>query len=135
MLKMYQPLWISLHCTHPDEITAEMSSACEKLANAGFPLGSQTVLLSGINDNAVVMHQLMRGLVKNRVRPYYLYQCDPIIGSSHFRTPCAKGPMIISEVREFMGDWALPTYVIDAPGGGGKIPVDSAAMLHKLQKA
>jgi lysine 2,3-aminomutase len=123
MLKRYHPLWISIHATHPDEITPEMAKACTLLADAGIPLGSQTVLLSGINDNVETMKRLLHGLLKIRVKPYYLYQCDPIPGSSHFRTPVTKGLEMIRGLRGFTTGYAVPTYVIDAPGGGGKIPL------------
>lgn len=123
MLRKYHPLWMSIHCTHPDEITAEMSKACSLLADAGIPLGSQTVLLSGINDSVETMRRLMHALVKIRIRPYYLYQCDPILGSSHFRTPVSKGLEIYQGLRGHTTGYAVPNYVIDAPGGGGKIPL------------
>jgi lysine 2,3-aminomutase len=123
MLKNFHPLWMNIHCTHPDELTPEVKEACAKLADAGIPLGSQTVLLAGINDDKVVLKNLFHGLVQFRVRPYYLYQCDPILGSSHFRTPVSKGVEIIRSMRGFTSGYAIPTYVIDAPGGGGKIPI------------
>lgn len=123
MLRKYHPLWMSLHVTHPDELTPEMSGACIRLADAGIPLGSQTVLLSGINDNVSTMARLVHGLLQIRVRPYYLYQCDPIPGSSHFRTPISKGLEIIQGLRGHTTGYAVPTYVVDAPGGGGKIPL------------
>jgi lysine 2,3-aminomutase len=123
MLKRYHPLWVSIHATHPDELTPEMAQACMRLADAGIPLGSQTVLLSGINDDVETMKRLVHGLLKIRVKPYYLYQCDPIPGSSHFRTPVAKGLDIIRGLRGFTTGYAVPTYVVDAPGGGGKIPL------------
>ncbi|MBS4056458.1 MAG: KamA family radical SAM protein [Bacteroidales bacterium] len=123
ILKKYHPLFMSLHFTHPLELTAETSAACERLANAGVPLGSQTVLLRDVNDDPVVMKNLFTGLLKIRVRPYYLYQCDPIPGSSHFRTPVAKGLEMIKALRGFTSGYAIPQYVIDAPGGGGKIPL------------
>jgi lysine 2,3-aminomutase len=123
MLKKYHPLWLSLHFTHPDECTPETASACALLADAGIPLGSQTVLLKKINDTVPVMTQLMHELMKMRVRPYYLYQCDPITGSGHFRTAIAKGLEIIKGMRGFTTGYAVPTYVVDAPGGGGKIPL------------
>lgn len=123
MLKRYHPLYMSIHFTHPDELTPEVSHACNLLADAGIPLGSQTVLLKGINDNVDTMRRLMQGLLKIRVRPYYLYQCDPILGSSHFRTPVNKGLEIIQGLRGFTSGYAVPTFVIDAPGGGGKIPL------------
>lgn len=123
MLKRYHPLWISLHAMHPAEQTREMKSACERLSDAGIPLGSQTVLLAGINDDIATMKKLMQGLVRMRVKPYYLYQCDPIIGSSHFRTTVDKGLEIYQGLRGHTTGYAVPTYVIDAPGGGGKIPL------------
>ncbi|MCE5347558.1 MAG: KamA family radical SAM protein [Bacteroidales bacterium] len=123
ILKKYQPLFLSLHFMHPDEITEECAKACNKLADGGFPLGSQTVLLKGINDNVPVMMELMHKLLKVRVRPYYLYQCDLIPGSGHFRTTVRKGLEIIKGLRGFTSGYAVPTFVIDAPGGGGKIPL------------
>jgi lysine 2,3-aminomutase len=123
MLKRHHPLWMSLHFTHPDECTPEAARACQRLADAGIPLGSQTVLLKGINDSVATMADLVHELMRIRVRPYYLYQCDPISGSSHFRTPVGKGLEIISGLRGFTSGYAVPTYVIDAPGGGGKIPL------------
>ncbi|MBN1843269.1 MAG: KamA family radical SAM protein [Deltaproteobacteria bacterium] len=123
MLRRYHPLWMSIHFTHPDELTPEVRRACESLANAGIPLGSQTVLLAGVNDNAETMRRLFHGLLQMRVRPYYLYQCDPVSGSAHFRTPVQKGMEIIKGLRGHTSGYAVPTYVIDAPGGGGKIPL------------
>ncbi|OGR15509.1 MAG: lysine 2,3-aminomutase [Desulfobacula sp. GWF2_41_7] len=123
MLKRYHPLWMSLHFVHPDECTPETTKACAMLADAGIPLGSQTVLLKNINDSVDTMRALMQGLMKMRVRPYYLYQCDPITGSGHFRTPIEKGLEIIRGLRGFTTGYAVPTYVVDAPGGGGKIPL------------
>ncbi|MCP5153106.1 MAG: KamA family radical SAM protein [Ectothiorhodospiraceae bacterium] len=122
MLARYQP-WISIHFTHPDEITPEVATACARLADAGLPLGSQTVLLKGINDDVETMRRLVHGLLRNRVRPYYLYQCDPIKGSAHFRTSVDKGLEIIRGLRGHTTGYAVPTYVVDAPGGGGKIPL------------
>jgi lysine 2,3-aminomutase len=123
MLRQYHPLWMSLHFTHPDECTPEALRACTMLADAGIPLGSQTVLLKGVNDSVETMRSLVHNLLKMRVRPYYLYQCDPITGSAHFRTPIAKGLEIIRGLRGFTSGYAVPTYVVDAPGGGGKIPL------------
>jgi lysine 2,3-aminomutase len=114
---------MSLHFIHPDECTPETAQACTRLANAGIPLGSQTVLLRGVNDELETMKRLVHGLLRMRVRPYYLYQCDPISGSSHFRTPVDKGLEIIEGLRGHTSGYAVPTYVIDAPGGGGKIPL------------
>jgi lysine 2,3-aminomutase len=123
MLKRYHPLFVSIHATHPDEHTVESAEACARLADAGIPLGSQTVLLAGVNDSVDTMRRLVHGLLRMRVRPYYLYQCDPILGSGHFRTPVQKGIDIIRGLRGHTTGYALPTFVIDAPGGGGKIPV------------
>ncbi len=123
ILRKFHPLWLSIHFTHPDELTPEVAEACARLADAGIPLGSQTVLLKGINDNVDTMKSLMHGLLKIRVRPYYLYQCDPILGSEHFRTPVEKGLEIIQGLRGHTTGYAVPSYVIDAPGGGGKIPL------------
>ncbi|MEJ2169262.1 MAG: KamA family radical SAM protein, partial [Desulfobacterales bacterium] len=123
MLKRYHPLMISIHCTHPDELTSEVREACTRLADAGIPLGSQTVLLAGVNDRVDTMKALVHGLLRIRVRPYYLYQCDPIVGSGHFRTPVEKGLEVIHGLRGYTTGYAVPTYVIDAPGGGGKIPL------------
>jgi lysine 2,3-aminomutase len=123
MLRRHRPVWISIHFSHPDEITPETTEACNRLADAGVPLGSQTVLLKGINDEVPVMKELMHKLLKIRVRPYYLYQCDPIFGSSHFRTSVGKGLEMIEGLRGHTTGYAVPQYVIDAPGGGGKIPL------------
>jgi lysine 2,3-aminomutase len=123
ILRRYHPLWMSIHFTHPEELTPETHKACTRLADAGIPLGSQTVLLKGINDDVATMKILVHGLLRMRVRPYYLYQCDPIIGSSQFRTPVAKGLEIIQGLRGHTSGYAVPHYVIDAPGGGGKIPL------------
>lgn len=123
VLKRYHPLWMSIHFIHPEELTSETSTACARLADAGIPLGSQTVLLAGINDSVEMMKALVHGLLRLRVKPYYLYQCDPILGSAHFRTPVEKGLEIISGLRGHTSGYAVPTYVIDAPGGGGKIPL------------
>jgi lysine 2,3-aminomutase len=123
MLRKHHPLWMSLHFLHPDECTPESFLACARLADAGVPLGSQTVLLAGVNDDVETMKNLVHRLLKMRVRPYYLYQCDPISGSAHFRTPIAKGLEIIEGLRGHTTGYAVPNYVIDAPGGGGKIPL------------
>jgi lysine 2,3-aminomutase len=123
MLRRYHPLWMSVHFTHPDELTPEVQAACARLADAGIPLGSQTVLLAGINDSVDTMKELVHGLLRIRVKPYYLYQCDPILGSAHFRTPVSRGLEIIQALRGHTTGYAVPTYVIDAPGGGGKIPL------------
>lgn len=123
ILKKYHPLWMSIHFTHPDELTPETEEACNRLADAGIPLGSQSVLLKNINDDAAVLKRLFQGLLKIRVKPYYLYQCDPVSGSSHFRTPVEKGLEIIRQLRGHTTGYAVPQFVVDAPGGGGKIPV------------
>src|SRR3984957_3663745 len=121
VLKKHHPLWMSLHFTHPKELTREVSEATARLADAGIPLGSQTVLLKDINDNPATMTSLMHGLLKNRVKPYYLYQCDPISGSAHFRTGVDKGLEILRALRGHTTGYATPIFCIDAPGGGGKI--------------
>lgn len=131
MLRKYHPIWMSVHFLHPDECTPESKQACERLVDAGIPLGSQTVLLKGVNDDVDVMRQLMHKLLMMRVRPYYLYQCDPISGSSHFRTPVSKGLEIVQGLRGFTTGYAVPTYVIDAPGGGGKIPLQPDAVIGR----
>ncbi len=124
MLKKYHPLMISIHFTHPKEITDSVKRACNELADGGIPLGSQTVLLKGINDKPYIMKKLVQELLKIRVRPYYIYQCDLAMGTEHFRTSVATGIQIIEKLRGHTTGYAVPTYVIDAPGGGGKIPVD-----------
>ncbi len=123
MLKRYHPLWMSIHATHPDEITLESTEACRRLADAGIPLGSQTVLLQGVNNNSETLKCLFHELMKIRVKPYYLYQCDPIAGSAHFRTSVKAGIELIRSLRGYTSGYAVPHYVIDAPGGGGKIPI------------
>jgi lysine 2,3-aminomutase len=123
MLKKYHPIFLSLHFTHPDELTPETREACNRLADAGIPLGSQTVLLEGVNNSIEVYKKLAHELLKVRVRPYYLYQCDPIPGSAHFRTKVENGLDIIRGLRGFTSGYAVPQFVIDAPKGGGKIPL------------
>ena len=123
MLKKYHPVWLNTHFNHPNEMTPEAQEALAKLANAGIPLGNQTVLLRGVNDCVHVMKKLMHELVKNRVRPYYIYQCDLSMGLEHFRTPVSKGIEIIENLRGHTSGYAVPTFVVDAPGGGGKTPV------------
>ena len=123
MLAKYHPLWINLHFNHPNEITPEVSRAVDKLTKAGLPVGNQSVLLAGVNDCVHIQRSLVHKLVANRIRPYYLYQCDLVEGSGHFRTPVGKGLEIIEGLRGHTSGYAVPTYVIDAPGGGGKIPV------------
>jgi lysine 2,3-aminomutase len=123
MLRRYHPLWMNIHVNHPREMTPEVQRACAKLADSGIPLGCQSVLLAGINDCPNVMKQLVHALVKARVRPYYIYQCDLVPGAGHFRTPVAKGIEIIEALRGHTSGFAVPTFVVDAPGGGGKVPV------------
>jgi lysine 2,3-aminomutase len=123
MLKRYHPLLMSIHCTHPDELTPESGRALNRLADAGIPLGSQTVLLAGVNDDIETMKTLMQGLLRHRVRPYYLYQCDQVCGTAHFRTSIEKGLEIIRGLRGHTSGYAVPHYVIDLPGGGGKTPL------------
>lgn len=123
MLKKYHPLWLNTHFNHPNEITEESKKACETLANAGIPLGNQSVLLRGVNDCVPVMKKLVHELVKIRVRPYYIYQCDLSMGLEHFRTSVSKGIEIIEGLRGHTSGFCVPTFVVDAPGGGGKIPV------------
>lgn len=123
MLKKYHPIWLNTHFNHSKEITPEAKLACERLANAGVPLGNQSVLLRGINDCTHVMRHLVHDLVKMRVRPYYIYQCDLSTGIEHFRTPVSKGIEIIEGLRGHTSGYAVPTFVVDAPGGGGKTPV------------
>jgi len=122
-LRRFHPLWMSLHFMHPEECTPESFRACARLADAGIPLGAQIVLARGVNDDVETMTRLVHNLLMMRVRPYYLYQCDPISGSAHFRTSVEKGLEIIAGLRGHTTGYAVPTYVVDAPGGGGKIPV------------
>lgn len=133
MLKKYSPIFISIHFNHPKEVTKRCKIACDMLADAGVPLGSQTVLLKGINDRPYIMRKLMQELLKIRVRPYYIYQCDPVRGTSHFRTPVAVGINIIEKLRGHTSGYAVPTYVIDGPGGGGKIPVGPNYVLSQAK--
>lgn len=123
MLKKYHPLWVNVQFNHPNEITPEAAKACEMLADAGIPLGNQSVLLAGVNDCVHTMKHLVNELVKIRVRPYYIYACDPSQGLSHFRTPVSKGIEIMEALRGHTSGFCIPTFVVDAPGGGGKIPV------------
>ena len=123
MLQKYHPLWLNIHVNHPNEISAELEEACDKLTRAGIPLGNQAVLMAGINDNVHVQRELVHKLVRIRVRPYYLYQCDLVEGAGHFRTPVAKGIEIMEGLRGHTSGYAVPQYIVDAPGGGGKIPV------------
>lgn len=136
MLQKYHPLWMNIHVNHPNEISKELEIACDKLTRAGIPLGNQSVLLAGVNDCVHIQRKLVQNLVQIRVRPYYLYQCDLVEGAGHFRTPVAKGIEIIEGLRGHTSGYAVPTFVVDAPGGGGKIPVMPNYMIsasdHKI---
>ncbi len=123
MLKKYHPIWVNVHFNHPNEITPDSAAACARLADAGIPLGNQSVLLAGVNDCVHVMRKLVNDLVRIRVRPYYIYVCDLSLGLSHFRTPVSKGIEIIEGLRGHTSGFCVPTFVVDAPGGGGKVPV------------
>lgn len=123
MLRRYHPIYVNVHFNHPAELTAAAVAACERLADAGIPVGNQTVLLKGVNDDAVLLGDLFRKLVKARVRPYYLFQCDLVSGAEHFRTPISKGIEIMEYLRGRVSGLAIPTFVVDAPHGGGKIPL------------
>lgn len=123
MLKKYHPIWLNTHFNHPKEITEASKKACAMLADAGVPLGNQSVLLRGVNDCPYTMLKLVHQLVKMRVRPYYIYQCDLSLGIEHFRTKVSKGIEIIEALRGHTSGYAVPTFVVDAPGGGGKTPV------------
>jgi lysine 2,3-aminomutase len=123
LLDKHGPLWINTHFNHPREITPETADCCEKLARLGIPLGNQTVLLAGVNDDVATMNQLFHAVLRIRVRPYYLYQCDPVVGAAHLRTSVWKGIEIIESLRGHTTGLAVPTFVVDAPGGGGKIPL------------
>jgi lysine 2,3-aminomutase len=134
MLRKYHPIFMSIHFTHPDEITEETKAACLMLADAGIPLGSQTVLLNGVNDNIYTMKKLFQQLLKIRVRPYYLYQCDVVQGAAHFRTPLSKGVEIIDGLRGWTSGYAVPQFVIDLPNGGGKTPIIPGYQVEKKEK-
>jgi len=124
IFKKYGPIWMSIHVNHPKEATAELRDACERLSFAGVPLGNQSVLLRGVNDDVDVMKALVHRLLRMRVRPYYLYQMDLITGGSHFKVDVRKGLEIIQALRGHTTGYAVPQYVIDAPGGGGKVPIN-----------
>lgn len=130
MLSKYHPLWMSVHVNHPRELTIEVKQALERLANAGIPLGNQSVLLAGVNDDLETMKTLVHKLLMCRVRPYYIYQCDLINGSSHLRTSVAKGIEIIEGLRGHTTGYGVPQFVIDAPGGGGKVPINPGYILY-----
>ncbi|MEJ2752047.1 MAG: KamA family radical SAM protein, partial [Chloroflexota bacterium] len=127
----YHPLWINIHVNHPKEITPELAAAADRLTKAGVPLGNQSVLLAGVNDSVRIQRKLVHELVKIRVRPYYLYQCDLVEGSGHFRTSVSRGIEIMEGLRGHTSGYAVPTYVVDAPGGGGKIPVQPNYVLSQ----
>ncbi|MPM27010.1 L-lysine 2,3-aminomutase [bioreactor metagenome] len=131
MIKKYHPIWLNTHFNHPNEITPEATEACNKLSAAGVPLGNQTVLLRGINDCTYVMRELVHGLGRIRVRPYYIYICDQSKGIGHFRTPISKGIEIIENLRGHTSGYLVPTFVVDAPGGGGKVPVMPTYMISQ----
>ena len=131
MLRTSGAFFLSLHFSHPREITPEVERALAIIADGGVVMGSQTVLLRGINDHPETLKRLFHKLLKNRVRPYYLYQCDPVLGASHFRTSVAAGSEIMRKLRGFTSGYAVPTYVIDAPGGGGKTPVTSEYIVER----
>ncbi len=123
MLREFHPLWINIHINHPNEISQELADACDRMARAGIPLGNQSVLLAGVNDCVHIQRELVQKITRIRVRPYYLYQCDLVEGAGHFRTPVAKGIEIIEGLRGHTSGYAVPQFIVDAPGGGGKIPV------------
>jgi lysine 2,3-aminomutase len=134
MLKKYHPLYVNTHFNHPNEITAEAREACRKLADAGIPLGNQSVLLRDVNDCPVLMKNLVQKLLTIRVKPYYIYQCDLSRGIGHFRTTVSKGIEIIENLRGHTTGMAVPTFVVDAPGGGGKIPVMPSYLITSNEK-
>jgi lysine 2,3-aminomutase len=123
MLRRYQPLFVNTHFNHPNELTTEAGEACGRLVDAGIPVGNQSVLLRGINDDPRTMERLCRALVRLRVRPYYLFQCDLVRGVEHFRTPLTRGLEIMEYLRGRLSGLAIPSFVVDAPHGGGKIPL------------
>jgi lysine 2,3-aminomutase len=133
MLKKYSPIWMSIHFNHPKEITKRCKLACDMLSESGIPLGSQSVLLKGVNDRPYIMKRLVHDLLQIRVRPYYIYQCDPVRGTQHFRTPVAAGINIIEKLRGHTSGYAVPTYVLDGPAGGGKIPVGPNYILSQAK--
>jgi lysine 2,3-aminomutase len=131
LLHAFQPLFVNIHFNHPDEITEASSAACARLADAGIPLGSQTVLLKGINDDPVVMHRLLEALLVIRVRPYYLHQMDRVQGSGHFRVPLATGLKIMDRLRGRLSGMGVPSFMVDLPGGGGKVPLTPDYVVKK----
>ena len=131
MLQKYHPLWMSVHVNHPRELTVEVKEGLERLVNHGIPVGNQSVLLRGVNDNVETMKTLVQKLLRCRVRPYYLYQCDLIKGSNHLRAPVSKGLEIIEGLRGHTTGYSVPQFVIDAPGGGGKVPINPEYVIHR----
>jgi lysine 2,3-aminomutase len=131
LLKRFHPLFLSVHSNHPRELTLEVRAALERLADAGIPLGNQSVLLREVNDDPMVMRALMHKLLMCRVRPYYIYQCDLIAGSAHLRSSVHRGWQIMESLRGHTTGYAVPQYVIDAPGGGGKVPITPDYVLSK----
>ncbi len=129
MLQKYHPIWVNVQFNHPKECTPEAAAACDRLLRAGIPVNNQSVLLKGVNDDPRTMKELIHGLMRMRVRPYYLFQCDPVRGAEHFRTPVARGIEIVGALRGYTSGLAVPTYVIDAPGGGGKVPIGPQYLL------
>ncbi len=135
MLGRFHPLYVNIQFNHPDELTLEAENACKKLADAGIPLGSQTVLLKGINDDPFIMMRLMQTLLKNRIRPYYLHHADPVAGTGHFRTGLAKGLRILRHLQGRLSGLGIPRYMIDLPNGGGKVPVSPDYISRKTKGA
>jgi lysine 2,3-aminomutase len=129
VLEQLGPIWINVHFNHPREVTAEAAAACDRLLRCGIPLNNQAVLLRGVNDNAEVIRSLVQALMRIKVRPYYLYNCDPVRGAHHFRTPIQRGIEIIEALRGHTSGLAVPVFVVDAPGGGGKIPIQPDYLL------
>ncbi len=130
MLRRHHPVWVNTHFNHPAELTPESARACARLADAGIPIGNQAVLLRGVNDSVDVFERLFRGLVRMRVRPYYLLQCDPVRGTSHFRVPLRRALAIVDELRARLTGLAVPTFVVDTPGTAGKIPLLPTAVVR-----
>src|SRR6185369_9047190 len=124
-------VWLSLHFCHANELSPDVVDACDLLADGGIPLGCQTVLLKGVNDSVEELKDLFHGLLRMRVRPYYLYQCDPVVGTGHLRVPVEKGLHLMSQLRGHTTGYAVPTYVIDAPGGGGKVPIQNDTIVSQ----
>lgn len=134
MISRYHPVWVNVNCNHPKELTSEAQNALTMLADVGIPLGSQSVLMAGINDCPNVIRELVHGLVRCRVRPYYLYQCDPVFGTHKFRTPTSKGIEIIESLRGHTSGYCVPTFVIDTKNGGGKVPLSPMYEISRSDK-